>query len=177
MHTLAAVNNVARYITVFVIYHDIWWVVALAWVLLAIGVAGLVVSIRWIKRTKIRKWWSSREGLRPGIFLLCSVFWLMVAVLAASMWSWNIYYLVSSYRTGAAKMVEGPVHVIHRQPESGHAVGDVIEVDNVRLVVDYFVVTPAYKQTISHGGVLVEGAYVRIWYVGRAIVRIDLRNG
>jgi hypothetical protein len=70
--------------------------------------------------------------------------------------------------------VEGNVHLLHQQPASGHTKGDILEVGGVRLVVDYFHTTPAYTQTVAYGGVLSEGAHVRLWYSDEDILRVDV---
>ncbi len=84
--------------------------------------------------------------------------------------------LVSAYRDGRYELTEGNVHVIHKQPEYGHDKGDVILIDGVEFEVDYFGLTKAYSQTIAHGGVLKEGAYVRIYHSDGQILRIDIRS-
>jgi hypothetical protein len=72
--------------------------------------------------------------------------------------------------------VEGPVHVFSKQPEGGHARGDRILINGVRLGVDFFSSTPAYKQTIAHGGALREGVHARVWHCDGLILRADIRQ-
>jgi hypothetical protein len=89
--------------------------------------------------------------------------------------------LLNIYNNRQYKVVEGPVHVIHEQPASGHDDGDIVEVGGTRLEVDYFSGGPGYTDTIAYNGVLREGTYARIYYfydsVLQAVVilRIDLR--
>ena len=162
--------------TVFVVYDGFWRVVAIAALFLSIGSIGLVAAIVWIRRLRIPRWWNRKEGTKPGFLLLWSVLWLLLATVGFSMNLCKSYGLLRAYRDGAAGVVEGTVHVLREQPESGHAPGDLIDVKGVRLIVDYFMLTPAYKQTIAYGGVLREGAKVRVWYYDSHVLRIDVQR-
>jgi hypothetical protein len=41
---------------------------------------------------------------------------------------------------------------------------------------NYFLVTPAYRDTIAHGGVLKNGVYTRIYHHDGQILRVDIRK-
>ena len=84
--------------------------------------------------------------------------------------------LMSAYQSGQFQVVEGLVDVLHRQPHSGHTKGDVISINGKQFEINYFNRTPAYSRTISHGGVLREGTYARVYYRNGDILRIDIRN-
>ena len=168
----------AGYETIFTVYEGLWPVVGFSLLFWIVGAAGLAASIVWIRRLKVSRFWNKPEGLKPGILLSISIFWLLVTVPSLGINLWLSCRAAAAYMAGDAKMVEGVVCVHREQPAWGRAPGDLIEVNGVSLVVNHDrVTTPGYRKTIAHGGVLSEGAYVRIWYVGREIVRIDLRNG
>jgi len=75
-----------------------------------------------------------------------------------------------------SQVVEGVVHVSHRQPYSGHTTGDKITIDGEPFVVDFFSAAPGYNETLSHGGVLREGAYVRVHHCDGAIIKIEIKK-
>lgn len=79
------------------------------------------------------------------------------------------------YEEAEAPVAEGVVHVRREQPAEGHAEGDLVEIDGVELTVNRFTLTPGYVKTIAHGGVLREGALVRVWHYEGGILRVDLR--
>ena len=93
-------------------------------------------------------------------------------------------HLQEIYANQQYQVAEGSVHVLHAQPAEGHDKGDVITVGGVEFVINAFLVTFGYNQTISHGGVLTEGTNARIYYYRDeslsdrpiTILRIDLAN-
>jgi len=164
------------YTTVFIVYDGFWRVVALALFMVAIGVVGLIFSIPWFRRAYVPRWWHDKEASKPAFLLILSVLWLSVTLFAFSLNIRHSYRLVSAYAGDEAQIVEGPVHVLRKQPEGGHAPGDLVEIDGVQLVVEYFRITPAYKKTIEHGGVLSEGTYARVWHYEGKVLRVDVRQ-
>jgi len=76
----------------------------------------------------------------------------------------HINSLVEAYRNGKYQVVEGLVQVLHEQPATGHTNGDIISVNGKQFEVNYFYLTPAYRNTLAHAGVLNSGVYVRIYY-------------
>jgi len=82
--------------------------------------------------------------------------------------------LVDAYREQRYAIAEGDVKVLHVQPASGHSKGDIIRIGDVELVVDYYYATPAYRQTIAHGGVLKENAHARVYHYNGEILRVDV---
>jgi hypothetical protein len=78
------------------------------------------------------------------------------------------------YHNGQSQVVEGIVHISHEQPAHGHSSGDKITVGDQTFEVNYFLATPGYKQTISHGGVLREGVYVRLHHYDGIILKLKL---
>src|SRR5439155_15394148 len=76
----------------------------------------------------------------------------------------HINSLVGAYRQGHYEVVEGPVQVLHEQPATGHTKGDIITVNGKQFEVNYFYLTPAYHNTLAHGGVL-GGAFTRAFTI------------
>lgn len=83
---------------------------------------------------------------------------------------------LTQYQAGEYSIIEGKVNVLRRQPQTGHAPGDSIKIGEIPFVIDYFISTPTYKTTISHGGVLKHGVYAKVFYSDGKILRIDLKK-
>ncbi len=88
----------------------------------------------------------------------------------------HINSLVRAYRDRQCQVVEGQVQVLHEQPATGHTKGDIITVNGKEFEVNYFYATPAYRNTVAHGGVLGSGVYVRLCYHNGEILRVDIRK-
>ena len=90
--------------------------------------------------------------------------------------------LKTIYDNQEYKVVEGIVHVIHLESESGHDSGDIIQINKVKFELSCYHPTLGYNKTIVFGGVLTEGRFARVFYYqsadpssrGRIILRIDL---
>lgn len=104
-----------------------------------------------------------------SILFLAGLVFLMDTFISTNM-------LISAYKNGQFRVVEGEVHVLHTQPSSGHTKGDIIRINGQEFEVNFFVHTPAYSRTISHGGVLRQGTYARVYHQKGKILRIDIRN-
>lgn len=81
------------------------------------------------------------------------------------------YYILKS---GKTKTVEGKVHVLREQPEGGDAPGDKVEIGGKTFELNYFHDAPGYNVTISHGGDLREGVFVRIHHYRGYILKIEM---
>ncbi len=146
---------------------DFYFRVTIGIVALILGVIGIYL------KAKGRDFW--KRGWYPPIFL---VFWGFA-------WTFAHVYLTNSkdtvntwlkiYNKKQYEIVEGPVEVISEQPKNGHAKGDIIRIRGIEFEIDYFVVTPTYRKTISHGGALKHGEYVKVYYYKGRILRIDKR--
>ena len=140
---------------------------------LLIGVAAFFGSLRLLVRN-----WRRRDGAKdyigPAFVLIWSLFWLYLHLLPNVFG--HINGLLDAYRDKRYEVVEGPVQVLHRQPSTGHTKGDIVEVNGKQFEVNYFYATPAYRNTLAHGGVLGAGVYARIYYYNGEILRIDIRK-
>ena len=59
---------------------------------------------------------------------------------------------MQALESGDCSIVEGIVHVLHKERYSGHDKGEEIRIGDRQFVYSYFAFTEAYKCTISHGG-------------------------
>lgn len=112
---------------------------------------------------------------RVSLFMIAwSVLWLFMHDFPHTFW--HIEGLVEAYKKQHYQVVEGEVKVLHQQPVTGHSKGDVIVVNRAQFEVNYFLMTPAYRDTIAHGGVLQNGVYTRIYHHEGQILRVDIRK-
>jgi hypothetical protein len=141
---------------------------------LVIGLAVLVaggtgVVIAWRRKGRALKHWGGY------LFMIAwGVLWLFMHDFPDAFG--HIEGLLEAYKTQHYQVVEGEVKVLHQQPVTGHGKGDVIVVNGAPFEVNYFLVTPAYRDTIAHGGVLKNGVYTRIYHHDGQILRVDIRK-
>ncbi|MBC5766527.1 hypothetical protein [Ramlibacter albus] len=141
---------------------------------LGIGVVALVGSASWAVRLWRRHDGSVwRHGFGVAFTFLWAVAWLVLHDFPAAFSRGE--RLVQAYRNGTCEVAEGVVSVQFEQSRHGHSSGDRITIGGTKLVVNYFYATPAYRDTIAHGGVLRAGTYARVCHVDGAIVRVDVR--
>lgn len=143
-------------------------------VVLFIGLACLcVVIVKRIRKREKQRWvYSNLAFYLTSIGLILFLISTPVAIIEHS----QLKDFRNVIKNKRYHVVEGIVHVEHEQPESGHAKGDVITINDTKLEVDYFVMTRAYKETIAHGGVLKEGVYTRLYVYDGMILRVDVRE-
>ena len=140
---------------------------------LLIGVAALIGAVRVLVRNRRRES-SRRDYIGPIFLLVWSLFWIYLHNFPHVFG--HIDRLMSAYRQKQYQIVEGPVQILHQQPATGHSNGDIVAVNGQQFEVNYFYATPAYHNTLAHGGVLGAGVYARIYYYNGEIVRIDIRR-
>jgi hypothetical protein len=139
---------------------------------LLVGMAALIGGVmaliyKW-RNNEAKSWFGS-------VFVTAwAVFWLYLHNFPYVFG--HINNLVRAYRDGQYEVVEGQVQVLHEQPATGHTKGDVITVNRKQFEVNYFYLTPAYRNTLAHGGVLNAGVYARIFYHNGEILRVDIRK-
>jgi hypothetical protein len=137
-----------------------------------IGVSALGFGLYGLLRR--REEGKARDRFGAAFLTFWAVLWL-TGHLAFNPFG-RIERLVDAYQQGRYEVVEGEVSVGHVQPRTGHSPGDAVTVGGRTFEVNYFVATPAYKQSIAHGGALQQGAYVRIAHVDGEIVRVEVRD-
>jgi hypothetical protein len=137
---------------------------------LLVGIAALiggVTALIYTRRNNEPKSWFG-----PAFVTAWALFWLYLHNFPYVFG--HINSLVKAYRDGQYQVAEGQVQVLHEQPATGHTKGDIIAVNGKQFEVNYFYVTPAYRNTLAHGGVLGSGAYARIYYHNGEILRVDI---
>lgn len=152
---------------------------------LLIGMGALIGGVTALILTSRSN--GSKRWIGP-VFVTCwALFWLYLHNFPYVFG--HINSLVGAYRHGQYQIVEGSVQVLHKQPATGHTKGDIITVNGKQFEVNYFYLTPAYRNTLAHGGVLNGGVYARIYYCNSPwdlsrlpggfngeILRIDIRK-
>jgi hypothetical protein len=139
---------------------------------LCIGIAALIGGVTGL----MRKWRiDGAKGWFAPVFIIgWALLWLYLHNFPYVFG--HINSLVRAYRGGQYEVVEGAVQVLHEQPATGHTKGDIIAVNGKQFEVNYFYLTPAYRNTLAHGGVLGAGVYARIYYYKDEILRLDIRK-
>ena len=159
------------FVTVFEITRNSNGVFAGAVFRLLIGVVALIGALRVLVRNRRRES-SRRDYIGPIFVLVWSLFWIYLHNFPHQFG--HIDRLVNAYQQKQYQIVEGPVQVLHQQPKTGHGKGDIVEVSGKQFEVNYFLYTPAYRNTIAYKGALNAGTYARIYYYNGEILRVDI---
>ena len=142
---------------------------------LFVGVAALIGGLAGVVYVWRKVGVRPRRELIPVLFLTAwAIVWLVTQNFPQMFG--RIDRLAETYEKGRYQVAEGTVVVLHEQPAHGHSSGDRIVVDGKPFEVNYFYATPAYRETIAHGGALRAGVYTRLSYVDGAIVRVEIRK-
>jgi len=121
------------------------------------GITGIIRNIR------------SREKMGWYLILVVpGIFWLIIHM--------NLFLFVTFDMKGKPRVAEGVVQVAGMQAYHGHNSGDRITVGGRPFVVDYFLLTPGYNQTIARGGALQAGVYARLHHYNGLIVKVEVRK-
>ena len=136
---------------------------------------GIVALIGGVTALILKSRDNGPKSLFGAVFVIVwSLFWLYLHNFPYVFG--HINNLVRAYRHGQYQVAEGQVQVLHEQPATGHTKGDVITVNGKQFEVNYFYLTPAYRNTLAHGGVLGGGVYARLYYYNGEILRVDIRK-
>ena len=101
-------------------------------VILLVGIVGIVIQIARRRR-------SSIEFSVQFILVLLACFWLYyIAVPSFNAATKLSNELANAYKSEKYKVAEGYVHVLHKQPKTGHSKGDIVVVNGVEFEIDYF---------------------------------------
>jgi hypothetical protein len=145
-----------------------------AWFRMAIGIGASIAGMVWLVCA-----WQMRAGWRQmfnSVFLIgFGAIWLMVTLPLWNVARSDTDRLLLIQLSGQSEVSEGTVHVTHMQPLHGHADGDKIIVGGRQFEINYFMVTPGYRQTIAHGGALREGMYARLHHYEGVIIKVEVR--
>jgi hypothetical protein len=143
---------------------------------MGIGVVGVIAGVLGLFRATRSEERFRTKLVGPVFMMVWSVVWLIAHIPFWKVGVTQTNRLLDVYRNGQSQVVEGIVHVSHAQPANGHASGDKIAVGGQTFEVNYFRVTPGYKQTISHGGALREGVFARLHHHDGVILKVEIGN-
>jgi hypothetical protein len=136
--------------------------------------SSLLNSIRKNKKEKVAREPPKEETVRPAFVAGWGLLWLVFHIPYWRVASTKSNELLDIYKNGESQISEGIVHVLREQPAEGHAPADKITVGDQTFEVQYYCVTPGYKQTIAQGGVLREGVFARLHHHNGVILKVDM---
>ncbi len=143
---------------------------------LGIGLVVLIAGVFGLFRASRTEERSFKNMVAPVFMTAWSVVWLFAHVPLWKIGTTQTNRLLDIYHNGKSQVVEGIVHVSHEQPAQGHSSGDKITVGGKSFEVNYFLVTPGYNKTISHGGVLREGVFARLHHHDGIVLKVEVGN-
>ena len=144
------------------------WVLFWSSLNLAIGVGG--AFLYFTGRVSVRK----KACFTTPFMILWSAIWILFSSVWLGSSFWTAYKYYEALHNNKCEVVEGKVTVLREQPWGGHAPGDLVRIDGKEFEVNYYLSTLAYHRTIAHGGVLTEGAQVRVCHLDGDILRIEI---
>ena len=137
---------------------------------------GLVAIAGLLCIPRFRRFPLTLDLLAPGFLVISGLVWLSFAPAFFS--SYRLADdLYQAYEHQDYEIEEGTVEVLRTQPHEGHAPGDLVRIDGMEFEISFFLMTAAYRQTVSHGGALREGAQARVFHKNGRILRVDIRKG
>jgi len=163
------VNN-ADFITVFNLadtgYRD-WWFPAFGLIFVVIGVILPKLFDAGIFPNYQKQWMGNWF---PSVFLGFAIFWTAITFISTLG-----AYLKDreALLSGKASYVEGVVTNFVPMPYQGHA-QESFSVKGVPFNYSDYGVTAGFNNSSSHGGPIRQGLYVRIWYSGNDILKLQI---
>jgi hypothetical protein len=146
-----------------------------AWFRMVIGIGTAIAGMVWLVRVlRMRAGW--RQMFNSVFLIGFGAIWLIVTLPEWNLATSDTDRLIQIQHSGQSEVTEGTVHVTHMQPVNGHASGDKIIVGNRQFEINYFLLTPGYRQTIAHGGALREGVYARLSHYDGVIIKVEVRS-
>ena|ERR1700753_2688944 len=142
---------------------EAWWP---DWYLLLIGIG--IISLGALTR------WSEDDDSRnlPAIFFGCA--WSAIVIFFSLVPFLEFRYEMGK---GQCKIYEGIVENFDGEPWGGHdAAGENFDVAGTHFSYNNYVLSPGYRDVVSHGAPPIAGRYVRICAIGKDIGRLEIRN-
>jgi len=137
---------------------------------LCVGIIAVIAVVRS---------WKSGKMSRPQLILF-SCIWAPFWFLFSGWWFYSNISSANKWTTALAnnqcEVVEGTVEVLHQQPWSGHDAGDHIQIGGKDFTYSDYVEMLGYHRTISHGGQLKNGTLARLHYLGKVILKVEIKQ-
>ena len=166
-----ATSNVDGYTTVFDVTqtgYRHWSFTAFGLIFVAVGLAlPTLIRIGIFRKPPnwMQKWF-------PRVFLGFAIFLTLTCFITTYT---DYRRAVSAIRNNRAHVIEGIVTDFKPMPYTGHAMESFV-VQGIRFEYSDHVITGGFNNTSSHGGPIREGLPVKIWYLGREILRLDIKR-
>jgi len=152
-----------------------WWLpgFGLVFIPMIIVIISLVEGQRRIKTGRPSKWeFMKNMRLLTIAMVAFSLLWALATFVGTFADYWNCSHALAS---GKASYVEGTVDDFIPMPYQGHA-NETFTVNGVPFSYSDFEVEAGFNNSSSHGGPIREGLPVRIWYVGKEIVKLEIKK-
>jgi len=145
-----------------------------SWSFPAFGLIFIVVGTLLVfNRKRLPGWWgkSPRASNAFAFFFLgFAVLWTLVAFGS----TYGEYFSLTKAGSGEnTRIIEGVVSNFKPMPVTGHAMERFCITDICFEYSDY-VITGGFNNTSSHGGPIREGLPVRVTYVGKSILKLEV---
>ena len=143
---------------------------------------GIMLFVFWYQENRRILSVEKKDDNQRGLFmvgLFFNLFGCVMMVINVPIYLYErnmLKDLTEAYNNQQYQIAEGTVHVLRSQPKGGHAPGDLIRLGKTVFEIDYYTLTVGYKDTISHSGALTEGTYAKVFYKGKTILRVDVKE-
>jgi hypothetical protein len=143
-----------------------WWFPACGLVFVAIGGVFL-----WFRRTLN---WPLKRSRKIALYFVIGfgAFWSVVTFLSTFR---EYVALHSAYHHSQFSVVEGHVSNFRPMPYEGHQL-ECFSVQAQTFCYSDYVVTAGFNNSASHGGPIREGISVRVSYIAKTIVRLEVKS-
>ena len=148
-----------KYVTVFDIAQHPYW--GLVWLIMGIVIGFPLVAILFD---------AIRHHKLPNKGLLCVVIFFLIFTAPTLYFTWHKYVtLKRDYLNGKAAYTEGVIQDFVSLPKQ-----ESFSVNGHQFSYSDYVITPTFNNMSTHGGPIRGGLKVKIWFVGNAILRLDV---
>lgn len=108
----------------------------------------------------------------PWLFLGFSVFWVTSAFALTFI---EYRFLKTDYESGLSQVVAGEVRDYRPLPPNGRG-EESFTVDSISFGYSDYRISAGYNKSVGKGGLIREGQQVRIHYIGKRIVRLEIAS-
>ncbi|MCE9588880.1 MAG: hypothetical protein K8R57_11280 [Verrucomicrobia bacterium] len=138
------------------------------WIFPAIGITFIAFGIVFI----VFRGWLYPSALQSLTFAFVG-FGILWTILALFFTTFSHNKLSKALRENRCLITEGVVTEFNPMPLSGHGYESFIVSGNKFQYSDY-IISPGFRKTQAHGGTVRKGVYVRVYYVGNDIARLEI---